>query len=399
MTGPVDLWDMHPKHFWLRGEQPAHPIEFDEEVGMWNVYGHPEVLEVLSDTEAYSSEVASRFAPPEQAAVAFDGNLTQTDPPEHKKLRKLVSRTFTLKMVAELEPRIERLTHELLEEVEGDAFDLATVLAYPLPVIVICDLLGLPAGDRDMLKEWADDALAARGQLTTRDTDGAMERALDAQADAAMEMSLYFLDHIGERRRGRGRDDLLTKLVEAEVDGERLTDRQIVNFTNLLIFAGHITTTMLLGNTILCLDAFPDVDERVRKDRTLVPSALEESLRFLSPLAAGYRLTNHEVEIAGTKVPEGEVLEVWFSAANRDARVFSDPDVFDPARDPNPHLGFGRGIHFCLGAPLARLEGRVALNILLDRFAEMRTDPENPPTFLKPPDFTGVWTLPLRVSR
>ncbi|CAM5563168.1 cytochrome P450 [Streptomyces aurantiogriseus] len=398
MTGPVDQWDMHPQHFWLRGTQPEHPVEYDESVGMWHVYGHPEALEILGDPATYSSAVAARFAPAEQAAVAFDGNLTQTDPPEHQKLRKIVSRTFTHKMVAGLEERIRDLTHELLDQVEGDTFDLAEALAYPLPVIVICDLLGIPRSDRDQLKAWADQSLAARGQLTTRQGDAAQERSLDDQAEAAMEMGFYFLERVAERRRSPG-DDLLTRLIEAEVDGERLTDRQIVNFTNLLMFAGHITTTMLLGNTILCLDAFPDADARVRKDRALVPTLIEESLRYLSPLAAGYRLTTRDVELAGRRIPEGQVLEVWFSAANRDARVFTDPDVFDPARDPNPHLGFGRGIHFCLGAPLARLEGRIALGILLDRFAELRTDPADRPTFLTPPDFTGVWSLPLRVNR
>lgn len=397
MTSPIDQWNMHPQHFWLRGKKPAHPIEFDEEVGMWHVYGHPESMEILHDPATYSSEVAARFTDPEMAAVAFDGNLTQADPPQHMKLRKLVSRTFTLKMVSSLESRIAELTHELLDKVSGDSFDLAAALAYPLPVIVICDMLGIPNSDRDMLKNWADQALAARGQLTTNDSDGAQERSLDEQAEAATEMGFYFLEHVADRR-AKPREDLLSKLVEAEVDGERLTDRQIVNFTNLLIFAGHITTTMLLGNTVLCLDAFPDVMERVRKDRSLVPTTLEESLRYLSPLAAGYRVTNRKVEIAGTKVAAGEILEVWFSAANRDERVFADPHVFDPARDPNPHLGFGRGIHFCLGAPLARLEGRVALNILLDRYPKLRVDPDDKPTFLTPPDFTGVWTLPLRVG-
>jgi cytochrome P450 len=397
MTGPVEQWDMQPKQFWLRGKQPDRPIEFDEEVGMWHVYGHAESLEILGDTSTYSSAVATQFLSPEQVAVAFDGNLTQMDPPDHKQLRKLVSRTFTLKMVAGLENRIAGLTHELLDQVTGDSFDLAEALAYPLPVIVICDMLGIPSSDRDLLKNWADQSLAARGQLTTDKNDEGQQRSLDEQAEAATEMGFYFLEQITERR-ASPREDLLSKLVEAEVDGERLTDRQIVNFTNLLIFAGHITTTMLLGNTMLCLDAFPDVDARVRKDRALVPTAIEESLRFLSPLAAGYRITTRDVEIAGQKVPKGQVLEVWFSAANRDDRVFTDPHVFDPARDPNPHLGFGRGIHFCLGAPLARLEGRVALNILLDRFPGLRTDPDNPPTFLSPPDFTGVWTLPLLIK-
>jgi cytochrome P450 len=397
MNGPIGKWDIHPMHFWLRGTRPEQPVRYDEAIGMWHVYGYPEVLEILGDPGTFSSAVATRFVPREQAAVAFDGNLTQADPPDHQKLRKLVGRTFTLKMVGELESRIAALTHELLDGIHGKRFDLAESLAYPLPVIVICDMLGLPRSDREQLKEWTDQSLLASTQLSTLAGDTALEESLDTQAEAAMELGFYLLEQVTDRRR-RPREDLFSKLIEAEVDGERLTDRQIVNFGNLLISAGHITTTMLLGNTVLCLDAFPDVDERVRKDRSLVPGLLEESLRYLSPLAAGYRVTTRDVEIAGVRVPEGEVLEVWFSAANRDPRVFEDPDVFDPARSPNPQIGFGRGIHFCLGAPLARLEGRVAMNILFDRFPALRVDPDDRPAFLTSPEFTGVWRLPVRVD-
>ncbi|MFE9427016.1 cytochrome P450 [Kitasatospora sp. NPDC006697] len=397
MNGPIDKWDMHPKHFWLRGEQPEQKVQYDEEIDMWHVYGYPEVMETLSDTKTFSSAVASRFLPPEQAAVAFDGNLTQVDPPDHRKLRELVGKTFTLKMVAGLEQRIATLTHELLDEIEGDGFDLAEGLAYPLPVIVICDMLGLPREDREQLKEWTDQSLMASTQLTTKAGDGAQEESLDTQAEAAMELGFYLLEAVTDRRR-RPREDLFSKLIAAEVDGERLTDRQIVNFGNLLISAGHITTTMLLGNSILCLDAFPDANEQVRKDRSLVPTMLEESLRFLSPLAAGYRVATRDVELGGVTVPEGDVLETWFSAANRDDRVFKDPYTFDPTRNPNPHLAFGRGVHFCLGAPLARLEGRIAMNILFDRYPNLRIDPRETPKFLGSPEFTGVWQLPIRVD-
>ncbi|TDD92607.1 cytochrome P450 [Actinomadura rubrisoli] len=398
MIDPIEHWDIHPQHSWLRGVQPEQPVVFDEEVGMWHVYGYAEALAIINDPATYSSGVASRFAPKEQTDIAFDGNLSQADPPEHKHLRKLVSRTFTHKMVANMESRIHDLTNELLDEVSGDRFDLVEVLAYPLPVIVICDLLGLPLSDMELLKGWGDQNLEARGQLTVRGGGDEYERRLDYQAESALEMGFYLLEHVGDRRT-TPRDDLLTKLVEADVDGQRLTDRQIVNFANLLLFAGHITTTMLLGNTILCLDTFAEADERVRKDRSLVPTLVEESLRYLTPLAANYRTTTRDVELGGKRIREGEVLMVWLSAANRDPSAFDDPHAFDVARDPNPHLGFGRGIHFCLGAPLARLEGRVALNILFDRFPELRTDPEKPPTFLTPPDFTGVWSLPLQASR
>lgn len=208
------------------------------------------------------------------------------------------------------------------------------------------------------------------------------------------ELTAYLGEHIRERR-ARPREDLLSKLVEAEVDGVRLGDAEITNFGMVLLVAGHITTTMLLGNTLLCLDAHPDQFERVRADRSLVPPAIEESLRFLSPFAAVSRVTNEETDLGGVRIPADQMLLLWIAAANRDPRQFAEPNVFDVTRDPNPQLGFGRGIHFCLGAPLARLEGRVALNLLLDRFPRLRTDPEHAPRFLPSPNMTGVSELPL----
>ncbi len=183
------------------------------------------------------------------------------------------------------------------------------------------------------------------------------------------------------------------------MDGERLTGAEIVNFAMVLLIAGHVTTTMLLGNTILCLDQHPGQAARVRADRALVPAAIEESLRWLTPIASLGRITNSEVDLAGHAIAENERLVVWIAAANRDPRRFTEPDTYDVGRDPNPHLAFGRGVHFCLGAPLARLEGRIALNILLDRFATLHTDPQAPPEFLANPAMTGLRSLPLLVSR
>jgi cytochrome P450 len=179
------------------------------------------------------------------------------------------------------------------------------------------------------------------------------------------------------------------------VDGERLPDDQVVNFAIVLLLAGHITTTMLLGNTVLCLDAFPEQQEKVRADRSSIPAVIEESLRYLTPFAAIGRSTTREVELGGVPIPADQMLLLWLGAANRDPRQFADPDAFDPGRDPNPHLSFGRGIHFCLGAPLARLEGRIALGILLDRFSLLRTDPADPVDFMPTPTMTGVRRLSL----
>jgi cytochrome P450 len=365
---------------------------------MWNVYGYPELQEILSDPATFSSNTM-RLIPkglmPDSEEFSMAGFITQIDPPEHGKLRKLVSAAFTRKVVADLEPRIATLTHELLDAAQDRGrFELVTDLAYPLPVIVIAELLGVPSSDRALFKQWAD-------ALFQRDTKISLSRPpeeqdVDMQATLRpwKEMSSYLADHAAERRR-QPRADLLTRLVEAEVDGEHLPDDQVVNFAIILLLAGHVTTTMLLGNTVLCLDAFPEQQDKVRADRASIPSAIEESLRLFTPFAALGRSTTREVELGGVTIPADQVLMAWVAAANRDPRQFPNPDVFDPGRDPNPHLGFGRGIHFCLGAPLARLEGQVALGILLDRFNPLRTDPNDPVEFIPTPTMTGVRRLAL----
>ncbi|MFI0466887.1 cytochrome P450 [Saccharopolyspora sp. 5N102] len=383
-----------PQHFWLRGEKPASPVDFDEERGVWNVYGHPETVEILSDPKTFSSNVA-RLVPVDLDPAFLEGDLTQMDPPFHRKLRRLVSHAFTPKIVADLEPRIAALTHELLDAVaDRDRFELVADLAYPLPVIVIAELLGVPSSDRDLFRQWVEEQVGGGQQLSVVDQGEEQQRELNAGLESFRKILDYFLEHAAERRRNP-REDLLTQLVQAEVDGERLTDNEVVNFANLLLGAGHITTTMLLGNTVMCLDAHPEQAARVRADRALVPGAIEESLRLLTPFALTYRATMTETEVGGRRVPADQVLSVWLGAANRDDRVFADPDAFDPARDPNPHIAFGRGIHFCLGAPLARLEGRIAMNILLDRFPVLRTDPANQPVLMPGTDMIGATSLPL----
>ncbi|MGH8933938.1 MAG: cytochrome P450 [Egibacteraceae bacterium] len=398
MTILADQWGIHPQQFWLRRRRAGQPVEPDEEQGLWNVYGYAETVQVLGDPATFSSDV-DRLFPVAQPESLKEGDLTQIDPPEHRKLRKLVSHAFTPKVVADLEPRIAALTHELLDAVAGRSqLELVADFAYPLPVTVIAELLGVPSSDQHLFRQWVDQIIAGQSQFVDLASGEEQGQDLSGQVEQALRPMLdYFREHAAERRR-RPREDLLTKLVQAEVDGERLTDNQVVNFANLLLTAGHITTTMLLGNTVLCLDAHPDQAARVRADRALVPTAIEESLRFFTPFALNARATTAEVDLGGHRVPADRLLMIWLGAANRDERQFTHPDVFDPTRDPNPHLGFGRGIHFCLGAPLARLEGRVALNILLDRFPVLRTDPDDPPAFIPSSHMTGVSTLPLRTG-
>lgn len=397
MAHIVERYDVPKQLFWLHGPRTGPAVEFDARTGMWSVYGYPELQEVLGDPATFSSDTM-RVVPKDlvpKDGFSLEGFITQIDPPEHGKLRKLVSSAFTRKVVADLEPRIAAITHELLDAArEGERFELVRDLAYPLPVIVIAELLGVPSGDRALFKRWADALFQRDADISVNPSPEERGAALEATMKPWREMSDYLAGHAAERRR-EPRADLLTRLVEAEVDGERLPDEQVVNFAILLLLAGHITTTMLLGNTVLCLDAFPDQQDRVRADRASVPAVIEESLRLFTPFALLGRATTRETELGGVSIPADQLVMCWMAAANRDPRQFGDPEAFDPDRDPNPHLAFGRGIHFCLGAPLARLEGRIALNILLDRFAVLRTDPEDSVEFIQAPSLTGLRRLPL----
>lgn len=400
MTNVADTWGIHPQQFWLRGQRPDKPVSYDPATGMWNVYGYAETVHILGNPATFSSDTL-RVLPPgviRGSKEMREGNLVQMDEPDHKKLRRLVSEAFTPKVVADLEPRVAALTHELLDAAaQRGRMELVADLAYPLPVIVIAELLGVPSSDRHLFKQWVDKMLEYSGQFSLVKQSAEQDRALEI----VLENRRYLLDYLeghARERLQRPREDLLTKLVHAEVDGERLTTNEVVNFANILLVAGHITTTMLLGNTVLCLDAHPEHLARVRADRRALPGAIEESLRFLSPFAAVGRATHTETELAGERIPADKLLMVWIAAANRDERQFARPDEYDPTREPNPHVAFGRGIHFCLGAPLARLEGRVALDILLERFPDLRTDPDARPEFIPSPNMTGVRKLPLLLA-
>jgi hypothetical protein len=382
------------QQFWLRGEPPPEPVHLDTETGVWHVYGYPEAQQVLADPVTFSSNTG-RLVP--EAEEFSEGSLTQLDPPRHTKLRKLVNHAFTPRVVAGLEPRIRNIATELLEAADPDRIDLVADFAYPLPVTVIAELLGVPSSDRELFHRWVDEMFSRNSEFSTHERTESEEKELQESLRQMQEMSAYIAEHAA-RRRTAPRNDLLTRLVEAEVDGLRLTDREVVNFANLLLIAGHITTTMLVGNTVLSLDAHPQQRARVQADRSLVPAAIEESLRMLSPFPVLGRMTDEDTEVGGRRILADQLVMVWVGAANRDPRQFTRPNAFDLDRDPNPHLAFGRGIHFCVGAPLARLEGRVAIDLLLDRYPHLRCDPDDPPVFLPTPNLTGIQRLPLLIS-
>ncbi|WP_399931236.1 cytochrome P450 [Streptomyces kanamyceticus] len=393
MTATGTRWTFHPDQFWMRGEEPPGRVVRDPDKGLWNVYGWDESLQVLGAPETFSSDLS--VLAPEGKRQIFPGNLTTMDPPDHTKLRKIVSGVFTRGMVAALEPRIKELTLELLAGTEpGSPFDLVEVLAHPLPVIVIAELLGVPASDRHLFREWVAKLLANNQSFSTGE-DTPELRAQRAETFKQIEnLSGYLREHV-EDRRVKPRDDLLSRLVEAEVDGQRLSTPEVVNFAFVLLVAGHITTTMLLGNTILCLDAHPRAMAAVREDRERVPAAIEESLRLFSPLASLRRVTTEETRIGDAEIAARQVVMVWTAVASRDTRQFDAPHTFDIDRKANAHLAFGRGAHFCMGAPLARLEGRLALNILFDRYPGLRRDPDRDPVFMPGANVMGVESLHL----
>jgi cytochrome P450 len=384
---------------WLDRLRQRGQVHYDDKQECWHVLGHPEVSMVLADPATFSSDLESLLPKQEDLELFQRGNFVQMDPPRHRMLRGLVSQAFTPKMVAGLEPRIADVTTQLLDATDGgDRLDLIEELAYPLPVIVIAELLGIPAGDRPVFRRWAD----ALFERTNTDPDESLtrlsEEAVKTVAPTLREMNSYILDYIRTRRANPG-DDLTSKLLRAEVDGQRLDDEQIVGFVGLLLIAGHITTTATLGNAVVSFDEYPDAAAEVRADPTRLPAAIEEVLRHRTPFPRLGRRATTEVEVGGAVIPPGAIVIPWLTAANRDERVFAEPDRFDIHRRPNPHLTFGHGIHFCLGAPLARLEAKVALEILLRRYREIAVASDAPVEHRNPWVMVSVVKLPLEVRK
>ncbi|WP_369134063.1 cytochrome P450 [Modestobacter sp. I12A-02662] len=379
---------------WLEDSRRHGQVHFDDMQQCWHVLGHPEATAVLSDAAAFSSDLSALRPRQDDLDLFQRGNFVNMDPPQHRKLRTLVSQAFTPRVVADLEPRIAELTTELLDQVD-ERFDLIDALAYPLPVIVIAELLGIPASDRSLFRTWADVLL---GQDIDPDQalGEASAQALTAVAPVMHEMNAYFLDHIRSRRADPG-DDLTSKLVRAEVDGERLADEEIVGFIGLLLIAGHITTTATLGNSVVSFQEHPDAVAEVRDDPGLLPAAIEEVLRMRTPFPRLARIATADTEVGGGHIAAGQVVIPWLTAANRDGRVFAEPSRFDVHRTPNPHLTFGHGIHFCLGAPLARLEARVALRLLLGRYRDVEVAGTEQVEHRNPWTMVAVTRLPLAV--
>jgi cytochrome P450 len=266
-------------------------------------------------------------------------------------------------------------------------------LAYPLPVIVIAELLGIPIEDRVIFRQWADALFSQNSQSTGIRVDAA---TLEAFVPTIREMNRYLLAYIQYRRRHPA-DDLTNRLVGAAIDGARLDDQEIVGCVGLLLLAGHITTTALLSNALLTLDEHPAAAAALRADATGLPTAIEEVLRYRPPFPRLGRRTATAVELGGHVIAANQIILLWIAAANRDATQFPDPDRFDIHRVPNQHLTFGHGIHFCVGAPLARLEAKLALGLLWERYREIAVARDEPAEWYHPWTMLSAKRLPVDV--
>ncbi|MFI5703413.1 cytochrome P450 [Streptomyces xanthochromogenes] len=374
------------------------PVRHNDRQGVWQVVDHETISAVLADPATYSSDLSSLAPTQEDFATFTQGNFVGMDPPEHRKLRALVSQAFTPRVVQGLEPRIEAVCDRLLNSVaDQDRFDLVETLAYPLPIIVIAELLGIPAEEHRTFQDWAS-VLFGGDQLGEAPDMADLERALAAIAPTVREMNSYMLDHIRGCRAAPG-DDLTSRLIAAEVDGVRLTDQEMVGFVALLLVAGHITTTALLGNAVVTFDRHPDAAAALRKDPGRIPPAVEEVLRWLPPFPELGRRVTRPVVLGGHELPADSMVMAHLGAANRDPKRFEQSDVFLADRHPNPHLTFGHGIHFCFGAPLARLEARIALNMMNERFRYLAIPSYDDIVLQNPAVIVGVRHLPVEVGR
>ena len=378
--------DPYSVHERLRAERPVAAVIMPGGTPAWLVTGYAEARAALTDPRLRKMPPGWR---PDPASIfgLLEMHMLNSDRPDHERLRKLVNKAFTARRVEQLRPRITSITAGLLDDMSTRReVDLLASFAFPLPVTVICELLGVPVADRDDFRAWS----------ATIVSNTASPGAYQADATA---MIRYFISLLAAKRREPG-DDLLSALVAARDEQDRLSENELLSMVFLLLVAGHETTVNLIGNGMLALLLNPGELARLRADPSLLASAVEELLRYVNPVNnATYRFAAEPLEIGGARIGTGEVVLVALSGANRDPSRYPDPDLLDLSRDSAGHLAFGHGSHYCLGAPLARLEAEIAFGGLLERFGSM--------TLAVPPDalrwrpstlIHGLEALPVRLA-
>jgi cytochrome P450 len=350
--------DPYSVHARLRAQHPVAQVIMPGGTPAWLVTGYAEARAALTDPRL--GKLPRGWRPdPDSLLASLDLHMLNLDPPDHERLRKLVNKAFTARRVEELRPRITAITTGLLDDMSTRReVDLLASFAFPLPITVICELLGVPVADRDQFRAWSATIVA----------DTVSSEVFQAHATA---MTGYFQALIATRRREPA-DDLLSALISARDDKDRLSENELLSMAFLLLVAGHETTVNLIASGVLALLLNPGELARLRADHSLLGAAVEELLRYVNPVNnATFRFTGEPVEIGGVPIGPGEVVLVSLSGANRDPSRYADPERLDLGRDSGGHLAFGHGIHYCLGAPLARLEAEIAFTGLLERFGSM----------------------------
>jgi cytochrome P450 len=394
LTDPAVVADPYPSFARARA---AAPVQWHEGLQLWLAFSHAEANAVLRDRRLgriwRDREPAERFG---SFNLVHRNAILEMEPPEHTRLRRLVSAAFARGHVERLRPWVEQLACDLVDglvERSGGshAVDVLAGMAEHLPVAVIAELLGVPEGDRPLLRPWSNAIVKMYEYGRTTEVEDAAERA-------AAEFVAYLRELAAERRRSPGGEDLLTHLVTVrDSDGDRLTEDELVTTCVLLLNAGHEATVNVSGNGLLALLEHPDQLARLRADPGLLPTAVEELMRFDSPLQLFERTATEDVEVGGVTVRRGSKIAALLGSANRDPAVFADPDRLDVGRTDNPHISFGAGVHFCIGAPLARVELQASFGALLQRTT--RLEPAGPPR--RRPEFVirGLADLPVVLTR
>jgi cytochrome P450 len=372
--------DPYPYYERLRAEAPVHLSKY----GFWSIAAYDDVVHVLKTPQVFSS---AGMGGPTISSVGARSIIT-TDPPVHTQFRNLVNRAFTPRMVADMEPRIREIANGLIDAVApASAMDIVSDLATPLPVTVIAEILGVDASRRDDFKRWST-------AIVSQFSGGTVEEQQRIESDR-QEFRAYFREQI-DRRRKEPSGDLISAIVAAEDAEIALSPEEVAAFVMLLLVAGNETTTNLIGNAMLALTAHPDQLAIVAEDPALVPSMVEEALRYDSPVQFLFRSTTEDASIGGTPIPKGNIVVPIYASANRDDAKYPDAARFDVTRNPQGHLAFGLGPHFCLGAPLARLEAKVAFEELFARTRNIaRRDAEAPPDRISSMFLRGLASLPV----
>jgi cytochrome P450 len=359
------------------------PVLWSDGIGGWILTRYDDIVVSFKETSSFSNEgrlaqsVEHLTGASRERLAKFEAHyrtkgLLHSDPPDHTRLRSLVTKAFTPRVIETLKPRIKEIVTDLLKEASarGD-IDIVRDLAIPLPATVIAEMLGAPTADRHRFRKWADDLLAFQG------INKPPEAVLLQAQESLIEMRDYLMVQI-EEKRTNPKDDLLTKLVQAESEGDRLSVAELINTCVTLLVAGHETTTSLLGSSVFTLLTHPEALAKIRADWDLLPQAIEEVLRYESPVSRQPRLMKRDFELDGKLLKKGEIVFQMLNAANRDPAHFENPETFDIFRKNNRHLAFGQGIHFCVGATLARAEANIALKTLFEMFPNIALVDPNP---------------------